>query len=422
MNNKILSSVKKYNMLSYGDRVLAGVSGGADSVLLLNFLLSVKEKYNLSISVAHIEHGIRGRESIDDALFVKSLCDKNDVPFHLLTIDAVNEAKSEKMSVEEYSRKKRYAFFNSIDCDKIATAHNLTDNIETLLFRLSRGTGLKGACAIPPVRGKIIRPLIEISSAEIRNYCSDNNITYRIDSTNNTNAYSRNYIRNIILPDFSELNDSYENNFLRFISSANEDNAFIEDCAEKAYLFCLENGMLNISRLKELHISVLKRVLIKFVDLPLDELHINEILTLLKKKGKIQLKGSVFAVSNGDYLRIADFSDNKAEFKYEVEILNISEFHKNNIDFYCDYDKIIGNVSVRSRIAGDTVSPAGRGCTKSLKKLYNEYGIPVELRSCVPVITDDNGVIGIAGYCVDERVKADSYTKQILTIKLPSED
>ncbi|MDE6766669.1 MAG: tRNA lysidine(34) synthetase TilS, partial [Eubacterium sp.] len=217
MNNRINNTIDKFNMLSPGDRVLVGVSGGADSMLLLSHLISVSNDYGITVAVAHIEHGIRGQESIADAEFVKKFCSDNNIEFHLLSIDAVNEAKKQNMGVEEYSRKRRYAFFNSIPCDKIATAHNLSDNAETVLFRLARGTGLKGMCGIPPVRGKIIRPLIEVSSSDIRSYCENNNIEYRIDSTNCSNDYTRNYIRNTVIPDFGRINSDFENSVSSFI-------------------------------------------------------------------------------------------------------------------------------------------------------------------------------------------------------------
>ena len=168
MNNRISNTIRKYNMLSSGDTVLVGVSGGADSMLLLDFFVKNRDKLNIKVKAAHIEHGIRGKTSVDDADFVKSYCENNKVEFHLLSIDAISEAAVLGQGVEEYSRNRRYEFFESIACDKIATAHNLSDNVETVLFRLIRGTGLKGACGIPPVRGRIIRPLIEISADDIR--------------------------------------------------------------------------------------------------------------------------------------------------------------------------------------------------------------------------------------------------------------
>lgn len=395
-------------------------------MLLLNFLITVRDKYGITLAAAHVEHGIRGEDSVKDAEFVEDFCRSHNVEFHLLSINAPEEAKANKIGVEEYSRKRRYEFFNSIKCDKIATAHNLTDNVETTLFRLARGSGLKGMCGIPPVRDKIIRPLIDVSSAEIREYCNNHNISYRTDATNFDNDYSRNYIRNEIIPSFAEISGDFINNAAAFISDAREDMSFIEKSAEKAYLKCCDDGRLRKSDIKELDISVAKRVVLKYFsdyNVTLDRVHLNSILCLLDKSGKVQIKGDIFAVADGEFLRFADFSKKDKSFKYATQILKFSEFDNKSVDFYCDCDKIIGKVTVRSRIAGDTIKPAGRGCSKSLKKLYNEMKIPPELRESVSVVADEQGVIGVIGYCVDERVKTCRDTKNIFCLsKLPSED
>ena len=153
-------------------------------MLLLNYLISVKSKFDIRIIVANVEHGIRGAESKNDTEFVRRFCEKNSVEFHCLEIDAVGGAKRAGIGVEEYSRNVRYEFFNSLGGTKIATAHNLSDNVETVIFRLARGTSLNGCRGIPPVRDNIIRPLIECSSDEIRSYCSENGIDFVVDSTN----------------------------------------------------------------------------------------------------------------------------------------------------------------------------------------------------------------------------------------------
>lgn len=425
MNNKILKTVEKYKMLSYGDSVVAAVSGGADSMAMLSFLLSVKDAYNLSITVAHIEHGIREKESVDDALFVKQFCEDNSLTFRLKTIDAVKEAQESKMGVEEYSRKVRYDFFNSLGCDKIATAHNLSDNAETLIFRLVRGSGLKGAGGIPPVRGNIIRPLIEVSSEEIRRFCNENGINYRVDSTNLSDDYSRNLIRNKVMPLFAEINSSYENVVNSFICDAREDYAYIEKNSESAYKDCFVDNKLSLIKLSQYDNAIKKRVVMLYFEkngVSIDRLHLDNVCKIIQMPSKVQIKGNVFAVSNKDFLRIADFSSSQNAFTFIKKVLNISEFNKNTVDFYCDYDKINGSVTVRKRKDGDSVKPAGRGCTKSFKKLFNELSVPVEERDFCNVVCDDDGVIGVCGICCDERVKLDSSTENVFTLKLSVED
>ncbi len=405
--------------------MLVACSGGADSMLLLNFLLAVRNRYNITVEVAHVEHGIRGTDSLKDAEFVKSFCDANSINIHMLSLNAPYEASKHGLGVEEYSRKKRYEFFNSIPCDKIATAHNLNDNAETALFRLVRGTGLKGMCAISPVRGKIIRPLIEISSDDIRCCCDKLKISYRTDSTNADNTYSRNYIRNNIIPSLDKVNCDAVFNINNFISCAAEDNSFIEDAAKTQYSAVLGDKGLNIQKLKQLHIALAKRIIIKYFseyNISLDSRHLSDVVRLLDKNSKVQLKGSIFAVSSNNFLRIADLSNIGNQFIFVTDILKKSEFKSKNVDFYCDYDKINGSVKVRSRMSGDTIRPLNRGCSKSLKKLFNELKIPIEQRCAIGVVADDKGVIGVIGYCVDERAAVTQQTQNILIIKLLSED
>ena len=425
MNNKVLKTVKKYNMLSKGDRVLIGVSGGADSIALLEFFVSVKEKYDLDICVAHIEHGIRGEDSVNDAEFVKNYCKKLGVNFYLKTIDAPNLAKKAKMGVEEYSRMARYDFFNTIECDKIATAHNLTDNIETLLFRLARGTGLKGACSIPAVREKIIRPFIEVSSGEIRKWCNDNNIPYRVDCTNSDSAYSRNLIRLEILPLFEKLNANYQDNIENFISDVNEDYAFIDNFVKSFYPIIVKNNEIDLPKLNELDLSIKKRILIMFFDengYSLNRIHLQSVIDITLKSGKTQIKENVFAISAKGKIRLAKFNDLNKKDEFVTKILNIDEFKDKNIDFYCDCDKIVGNIIIRAKQAGDRIKPAGRNVSKTLKKLLNESAYRIEKRDKKIVVCDDLGIVGVIGLCADERVKVDCNTAKILTIKLPSED
>lgn len=425
MNNKVLKTVKKYNMLSKGDRVLIGVSGGADSIALLEFFVSVKEKYDLDICVVHVEHGIRGEDSVNDAEFVENYCKKLGVNFYLKTIDAPNLAKKAKMGVEEYSRMARYDFFNTIECDKIATAHNLTDNIETLLFRLARGTGLKGACSIPAVRGKIIRPFIEVSSGEIRKWCNDNNIPYRVDCTNSDSAYSRNLIRLEILPLFEKLNANYQDNIENFISDVNEDYAFIDDYVKSIYPKIVKNNEIDLPKLNELDLSIKKRILIMFFDengYSLNRIHLQSVIDITLKSGKSQIKENVFAISAKGKIRLAKFNDLNKKDEFVTKILNIDEFKDKNIDFYCDCDKIVGNIIIRAKQAGDRIKPAGRNVSKTLKKLFNESAYPIEKRDKKIVVCDDLGIVGVIGLCADERVKVDCNTAKILTIKLPSED
>lgn len=424
--------VEKYNMLSYGDYVVVGVSGGADSMVLLEYLISKKDEYNLRLTVANVEHGIRGQESVDDTAFVKEYCTNKGLDFSSLSINAVEEARQCGMGVEEYSRKRRYEFFESFNPDKIATAHNLSDNVETVLFRMARGTSAKGLCGIPAVRGKIIRPLLSCTGDEIRKACKSALIPYRIDSTNSDVAYSRNHIRHNVIPQLEKLNPLFTDAASRMIASVNEDEDFINICVEEAYSICFSDGRLITDRLKKQHPAILKRVIIKYLnlfDVSVDELHLNGILNCIRNYGKYQIAGNGFVICDKNCFRYTLLGNNeekqlivnKCVINHQ-EFLTNCKFYINQFDIYFDCDKISGNVYARFRKTGDKISPAGRDCTKSLKKLYNELSIDVEKRDSIPVICDDNGVIGVCGYCVDERVKADEETKNILLLKISLED
>ncbi len=431
---QVENTVDKYNMISPGDCVLIGLSGGADSVFLMYFFINLAEEYNLTLKCAHIEHGIRGNDSVEDCEFCRELCKKNNIQFNELSIDAPKEAAEAKMGVEEYSRYRRYEFFDSIPCDKIATAHSLSDNVETIIFKLIRGCSLKGASGIPPKRGKIIRPLIETSGEDIRFWLNENNIQYRTDKTNYDNDYSRNYIRNSIVPMFSKINSNYEDAFSRFAASALEDSEFLDKLADESYEKIKINNHIEIEKLINIERPLRLRIIAKFLaenGVRVNNYNIIGVENILKNMSRIQLADNLYAVTSNGYLEIKPSNNETGEerkFNFNTEVLeyrkflNKCELLDKCFNFCCDYDKINGDIYVRSRIAGDFVAPAGRNCTKSLKKLFNELHIPPEQRSKLAVITDDLGVMGIVGICIDERVAITKETKKVLILTLSAED
>lgn len=201
MIKKILDYIKKYHMIEEGDTIVAGISGGADSVCLLFVLLEIKKQFFLDIEVVHINHGIR-REASEDALFVEELCRQNGLPFHLVEEDIKARAKESGRSEEEEGRLVRYRAFEKVlegRQGKIAVAHNSNDRAETMLFHLFRGTGLAGAAGIPPVNGRIIRPLLCVERREIEAWLNGQELSFCTDVTNAEDIYTRNRIRHHIL-------------------------------------------------------------------------------------------------------------------------------------------------------------------------------------------------------------------------------
>ena len=204
MKDKVIKTIKKYNLIQNGDKIVLGVSGGPDSISMLDILNSIKDEMGFEIYVVHVNHLIR-TEAIDDEKYVEEYCKKNNIEFFAKRIDVLKIADTQKIGTEEAGRKARYEFFKEIyskvGANKIAIAHNKNDKAETIIMHLLRGSGLSGLKGIEPIRNnKYIRPLIECERSEIEKYCEENNLNPRIDKTNFENEYTRNKIRNIVIP------------------------------------------------------------------------------------------------------------------------------------------------------------------------------------------------------------------------------
>ena len=271
MLKKAMSSIKEFHMLSRGDSVLVALSGGADSVALLRFLVSVREKYGLRLTAVHVNHLLRGSESDADELFCENLCESMGVPLRSFRCDVTGAKKDRGIGLEEAGRLVRYGklyeVLNEISGDKIAVAHNMNDQSETLIMRLCRGTGLKGLGGIPPVRGVIIRPLIKCTRSEIELYLREIGQEYREDATNYEDVYIRNKIRLKVLPLLSgEVNEKALENIAKTASLLREDSGYLDLLAEKAFKSAFlskdENRLsLDIKSLENLPDPVLSRVL-----------------------------------------------------------------------------------------------------------------------------------------------------------------
>lgn len=236
MKNKVLKTIKKFNLIENGDKIVLGVSGGPDSISMLNILNEIKNDkeilLNFEIVVAHINHMIR-KEAKDDELYVKKYCEKNHILFYSKSIDVKKLANTNKIGTEEAGRNVRYEFFNEIlektSSNKIAIAHNKNDNAETMIMNIMRGSGISGLKGIEPKRGIYIRPLIECEREEIEKYCEKNKLNPRIDKTNFENEYTRNKIRNIVIPYVKkEFNPNLINTLKRLSDLVKEEEVYIE--------------------------------------------------------------------------------------------------------------------------------------------------------------------------------------------------
>lgn len=238
VEEKFLNTVKENNLIESGDVIVVGVSGGPDSITLLTCLNKYKEKLNCKIIVAHINHLIR-KDSTEDEQFVENYCKKNNIPVFIKRAKVEEIAKKQKRGTEETGRKIRYDFFNEVleknNANKIAIAHNMNDNAETMILNLIRGTGLQGLEGIRPRNNNIIRPLINCKREEIESYCKKNNLNPRIDSTNSENIYRRNIIRNKILPSLKEINPNIVETLSRTTKIIRENNTYIKESSQEIF-------------------------------------------------------------------------------------------------------------------------------------------------------------------------------------------
>lgn len=240
IEKEVLSTIKKYNMIKEGDKVVIGVSGGPDSITLLNVLNKFKEKLNIKIYVAHINHSIR-KEADEETEYVREFCKKIGVEFFFKKIDVEQEAKKLKIGTEEAGRNIRYAFFEEVakkvGANKIATAHNSNDNAETVLMNIIRGTSISGLKGIEKMRdNKFIRPLIETTRDKIEEYCKIENLNPRYDKSNKENVYTRNKVRNLLIPYIQkEFNPNIIEGINRLSNIATEEERFLNSLVEEEY-------------------------------------------------------------------------------------------------------------------------------------------------------------------------------------------
>lgn len=443
MFDKAFLTVKKYDMLHENDKIVVGLSGGADSCALLHFLVSLRKKLNLTVIACHINHQLRGAEADRDENFADEFCKSLDVPLYTLHADVKGEALRQKKSTEQCGRDIRYAFFAETADKfnaKIATAHTASDNAETVIFNLARGSGAAGLCGIPPVRDNIIRPLIECTRTDIENYCIKNNISYVTDSTNLTDEYTRNKIRLEVIPVLKKINPAFESTVSGMTERMKETVDFIDRCAENALSSALTDKGYKISELQKLNKAVLSRAIIMLCQknsVTPEAKHIELIRKIVYNSGAVEIKNNVFAVSSQGFFRIANktsvssaqsiqwngqdflFINNK---KISLSKINRDIFHNRK-----KFDKFLFNNSVdcdtiplaavfRTRKQGDIFQPAKRNVTKSVKKLFIEMKIPREERDGIIMLADGSEILWIEGIGVSEKSSVKGNSENIAVI------
>lgn len=445
-------------MLKAGDKVVLGVSGGADSTALLMVLVSLKDRLGLKLKVVHINHGLR-EEARSEALYVKGLCDKNGISFVLKEYDVKALAEDRGLGLEEMGRILRYEAFNEAlgkEGGKIAVAHNMNDLGETMLFHLFRGTGVKGLSSIQPVRDNVIRPLLNVTRAEIEQYLSDILVSFCTDKSNLSNEYTRNKIRNIIIPDILEnINASAIPHMAETASQLREIDEYIEKQVEIKYRDCCISENENEVVFDKIKFDLLdelikKRLTKRAIDIlvprnkDITHVHLESLISLEDGTGyreiSLPYKLKAFVSYNETGVkRIKDESNISLDYELplsgELSIEGVGEFKVNNFvkprDYIpsqkkytksLDYDKIKGILRVRNRQEGDYLTVNAAGGKKKLKDYFINEKIPVGERSTIPIIACESDVIWVIGHRISENVKVSDETKKILEITFIKED
>jgi len=394
MIESVLQTICEYNMLVRGERVVCATSGGADSVAMLRALCILKDKLQISVFACHLNHGLRGKESDRDETFVRDLCEKLGVPLYVEKVKIDGQT-----GVEERAREERYAFFkravSHFDAHKIATAHIAEDNLETILFRIARGTGLEGLRGIPPVRDNIVRPLLFTPKDKVLTYLNTLNQNWVEDSSNAGDDFTRNLIRHKILPVLSTINTEAVSNSARTIKNISADCEYLNRVAAEN---STGENWIDIA-LGALPNPVLSRIIrnkceeiVKNKKQVLDFSAVCDIMDLIrgeKVRGRITVSKDLQVVRERDkvyFLREAG--------TFSPKVLTLGE-----CDIFGDY-KIIclkGEITVRPRRDGDKIKLEGRR-TRLIKKILCDAKIPAHLRDLIPVIEKEGKIIALCGF------------------------
>ena len=441
----LLTYCRQQGLFKSGDRVIAACSGGADSMALLLFLLRRRRDLEIEVLATHVNHGIRGMAALADANFVTAFCRQNGV--ELFLYDAVREGvEIPQNPSEEWARGLRYGWFDQLAVQEeafIATAHTMSDQMETVLFRMARGTGLHGLAGIPPRRGYYVRPCLCLTRADTEAYCAALGQNYVQDETNAENLYARNRIRHDAVPALQYANPAAETAVARLCRQMRElDDWLSGEAAALLQAATVSNGY-EVSILRRAEGPVLDAALHALVSPVRDaeEKYISLLRFLLQRgEGALQLTPEVtYKVKDGVLLRLTPqgirpppappqpFTEGQfflpggyfVEFqriKYE-EFLKNRPIFKKDLNCCADCAKIQGNLILRTRQPGDFFRPAGRHVRKTLKQYYNELGVPQEERPLLPLLAEGSEVLWLWGSGFAEGCAPDEYTNEVLTVR-----
>ena len=434
MLTKVKNTIDKHSMLTEGQTVLVGFSGGADSCALLYSLY----KLGYNVIAIHVEHGIRGKEALDDANFAKDLCSALNIQCFIEHVNIPKLAKELNISTETAARRERYRIFNEYSKQfsaPIAVAHNKNDQAETVLMHLLRGSSLNGLCGMKYISGNIIRPLMCISREEIEDFNKANNIDYRTDSTNLLTEYTRNKVRLQIMPLLEETFSGSLNSIVSCAESLSQYNTYIQEQVEqyaKDYISKIDEGIVlrigNVTRV--IYFELIKKSL-HLLNGHLTDIegsHLEDIFQLCQKNSGKEIHLPYNTTAKRVYDEILFFNNAESiEYCYDLSLGSTYDFgnfnvrteltnsaEKQNDCELLDFDKLPKDLTVRTRQSGDYIYPLGSPGKCTLKKYFINKKIPSTERADIPLLAQGSEVFAILGYTVSEKAKLTEKTKNIL--------
>ena len=452
----LLCLVREYSMTAPGETVLVAVSGGPDSVALVHALWSVREELGITLYVAHLNHSFRGEESDNDAKFVWSLASSLSIPCVIEKVDVPRMRQMLRLSAESAARLVRYEFLENtaekIGAARIALGHTADDQVETVLMNIIRGSGTDGLAGMPPVRGKIIRPLLGVRRTDVASYLQEQGLSARIDETNLLPHFTRNRIRLRLLPMLREYNPGIDTVILQLAELARADSAYMNAEASKVFkrlTIACDTGAVTLDRgeLLGLDLAIRRRVVreaVKSVRSDLSDLgfrHVEDLLGLLATGGdfRYELPAGVFVeCERGSIVfRSERQPDVPIIYKYEIAVpgetpigeagvlikAEVIESHlepvrsPDDTEVILDLDKVKGTLVARNWQPGDRIQPLGMKGSKKLQDVFTDRKIPRRVRHRIPVIQDGERILWVVGVIISDVAKVTDSTQRCLRLR-----
>lgn len=452
---KFEAFVRKHDLLREYDRILLAVSGGIDSVVLLDLFLRIQPQFDLTLAVAHMNHGLRGSEADRDENFVRNLAREFGLPFFSRLEDVRTYSRQRKLSLEEGAREVRFNFLESLldrlRFDRLALGHHANDQAETILMNLVRGAGLRGLSGIRPMRGRVIHPLLFATRKEIEFYSESQKLNYVVDASNQSRRFLRNRIRWDVLKNLEKTVGPHV--FITICRVGNvirEAEVFLENSAAnvRRQVVVAESNdkiVLDIykflSYFKVIQKTVLIQILeeVSFLKRRVRLYEIDEILKLAEKGrsgGVVDLGNGVKVVKTGDklvfmreqqgwgkaFIQIGQSIDIEDGFEFRSALMKKKDglvvFTNDRRIEYLDYDTLSFPLLLRSYSPGDRFVPLGMKGKKKLQDFFVDEAVPNYCRSLVPLLVGGEDIIWVVGYRIDDRFKVTEKTRNVLKVEI----